>query len=117
MNNFDIPLFKKIYDLYKTFCGYRTLLPKAYRYTVAERAESCILEVLESAQLAGYATDKREKMTRLEWASARLNLLRIFFRLMKDIKALDTKKYLILETNVDEIGRMLGGWIRSTATR
>ena len=33
---------------------------------------------------------------------------------MKDVKAIDAKKYVALESIVDEIGRMLGGWIRST---
>jgi hypothetical protein len=36
---------------------------------------------------------------------------------MKDIKAIDTKKYIIIEANLDEIGRMLGGWIKSTRER
>ena len=48
-----------------------------------------------------------------EKASVKLNLLRVFIRLMKETKAIDSKKYLELETSVDEIGRMLGGWIRS----
>lgn len=32
---------------------------------------------------------------------------------MKDIKTLDIKKYVTIEASIDEIGRMLGGWIRS----
>jgi hypothetical protein len=36
---------------------------------------------------------------------------------MKDIKAIDAKKYIIIEANLDEIGRMLGGWIKSTRDR
>jgi tyrosine-protein phosphatase YwqE len=35
---------------------------------------------------------------------------------MKDIKAIDDKKYILIEANLDEIGRMLGGWIKSTKT-
>jgi hypothetical protein len=40
--------------------------------------------------------------------------LRIFIRLMKDTKGIDNKKYLAVQAQTDEIGRMLGGWIRST---
>jgi hypothetical protein len=32
---------------------------------------------------------------------------------MKDVKAIDNKKYTIIQSEVDEIGRMLGGWIKS----
>jgi len=60
---------------------------------------------------------KAEKMPTLEKASVKLNFLRICIRLMKDLKAIDTKKYIIIEANLDEIGRMLGGWIKSTKER
>ena len=56
---------------------------------------------------------KIEKAPTLERASLKLNVLRVFIRLLKDIKAIDIKKYVILESIIDEIGRMLGGWIRS----
>jgi len=39
--------------------------------------------------------------------------LKILIRLAEDIKALPTKKYLYLEELLQEIGKMLGGWIRS----
>ncbi|MGC9610949.1 MAG: four helix bundle protein [Minisyncoccia bacterium] len=116
MNDFDIPIFKKTYDLYKTFYGYRDSIPKQDRYTVWQKSEEIILEIIESI-LSASQTDKFEKGPLLRKASTKLNLLRVFIRLMKDTRALDSKKYLILESFVDEIGRMLGGWIRSTKER
>ena len=56
---------------------------------------------------------KAEKMPHLERVSAKLNVLRIFLRLAKDTKLLDLKKCLLLQEIVDEIGRMLGGWMKS----
>ena len=35
-------------------------------------------------------------------------MIRVFIRLMKDVKAIDAEKYVALESIVDEIGRMLG---------
>jgi len=43
-------------------------------------------------------------------------MLRVFIRLLKDVKTIDNKKYVTLENIVDEIGRMLGGWIKSCKT-
>src|SRR3989344_1034277 len=113
MDNFDIPIFKKTYDLYKTFYSYRNLVPKQDRYTIWQRADSFLLDVLEGI-LAASQTAKAEKLPILEKTSLKLNFLRIFIRLMKETKAIDGKKYIALETAIDEIGRMLGGWIRST---
>jgi hypothetical protein len=50
----------------------------------------------------------------LESASLKLNFLRVFARLMKGVKAIDNKRYVAIEASLDEIGRMLGGWLRSS---
>lgn len=115
MNDFDIPIFKKAYDLYKLFHDYRKLVPKQDRFTIFERCEQLILDVLE-AILQASSEQKSAKAPTLERCSLKLNMLRVFVRLMKDVKAIDAKKYVAMEGVIDEIGRMLGGWIRSTKT-
>jgi len=40
-------------------------------------------------------------------------ILKTLIRLAKEIKSLNIKKYIILEKELQEIGRMIGGWIRS----
>ena len=113
MNEFDIPIFKKTYDLYKTFYSYRGAIPKQDRYTIWAKCENTILEIVEAILLASQSY-KAEKLPVLNRASLKLNLLRVSFRLMKEVKAIDNKRYVSLEALVDEIGRMLGGWIKST---
>jgi hypothetical protein len=113
MDNFDIPIFKKAYDLYKTFYGYRNSITKQDRYTIWQRCENIILDILEGILLASQ-TYKSEKLPILEKVSVKLNFLRVFLRLMKEVKTIDNKKYATLEECIDEIGRMLGGWIKST---
>ncbi len=112
MDNFDIPIFKKSYDLYQLFHGYRNGINKQDRHTIWERAEKTILDVIEGI-LAASELYKSEKIPVLKQVSTKLNLLRVFFRLAKDAKVIDMKKYLKLEEMTDEIGRMLGGWIKS----
>ncbi len=116
MNDFDIPIFKKTYDLYKTFYGYRDSVTKQDRYTIWQRCENIILDILENILLASQIY-KAEKLPILEKVSLKLNFLRVFFRLMKEVKTIDGKKYIILQELVDEIGRMLGGWIKSNKER
>jgi len=116
MDEFDIPIFKKTYELYKTFYGYRATAPKTDRYTIWQRAEEMLLNLFHGILLASRSY-KTVKVTLLEKASTDLNLFRVFLRLMKDVKSIDTKKYVALESLVDEIGRMLGGWLRSSKER
>jgi len=112
MDNFDIPIFKKTYDLYQTFHSYRDAVKKRDRHTIWEHSENAILDVIEGI-LAASEAYKAEKLPILKAVSVKLNLLRVFFRLAKDSKVIDAKKYMVLEEMVDEIGRMLGGWMKS----
>lgn len=112
MNDFDIPIFKKTYELYKVLYAWRNLIPKQDRYGVWQRCEELVLNILE-ALLKASQLSKTEKVPTLEKASLELNMLRIFVRLAKDTKAIDNKKYVALESAIDDIGRQLGGWIKS----
>ena len=113
MDNFEIPIFKKTYELYKNLYGFRNTLPKQDRYTLWQKCETILLDTLEVLLLASQSS-KTEKLSILEKASLNLNMFRIFVRLSKEVKAIDDKKYMMLQTSTDEIGRMLGGWIKST---
>jgi len=113
MLEFDIPIFKKAYELYKNFHLTRNSVSKQDRYTIFLRSENIMLDVLEGILEASQMA-KIEKLPILKKTSVKLDFLRIFLRLMKDVKTIDLKKYALMEEGVDEIGRMLGGWIRST---
>jgi len=113
MEEFDIPIFKKTYELYKEFYGLRNSVPRPDRYTIWQRCENLILDILENILWASQLS-RAEKLPILEKSSLRLNFLRVFLRLCKEIRVLDNRKYILLQEIVDEIGRMLGGWIKST---
>ncbi|MFA4880358.1 MAG: four helix bundle protein [Candidatus Doudnabacteria bacterium] len=107
-----MPIFKKIYELYRNFRSFRNSIPKQDRYTLWQKCENILMETLENILLASQIS-KAEKLPVLEKASLKLNSFRIFVRLAKEVKVIDGKKYVLLQENTDEIGRMLGGWIKS----
>ena len=113
MKESSIPIFKKTYDFYKEFYGYLKTFPRSDRYSLGQRCELHTLEIIECIILASQLS-KKEKLPILEKASLKLDILRILIRLAKEIKALDNRKYLSSQKHLDEIGRMLGGWIKST---
>lgn len=48
----------------------------------------------------------------LQKAAAKLDLLKFFLQIAWEIKSLDNKKYILLSEKLDEIGKMLGGWMK-----
>ena len=57
-------------------------------------------------------SDKIEKLISLKDASVKLDLLKFFLQIAWEIRSLDNKKYIQLSERLDEIGKMLGGWIK-----
>lgn len=89
-------------------------MPRKDRYTLGQKCEIAILEVLESIIIASNLP-KQEKLPVLKKASMKLDIVRVFLKLARDVKALENKKYQLLESQTEEIGRMLGGWIKTSS--
>lgn len=80
---------------------------------MGQKIDNTALEILEAITLAGISS--QNKLNLLEKASQKLDLLKILIRLADDLKILDNKKYLEIQQKIQEIGKMLGGWIKSRA--
>lgn len=85
---------------------------KDSRYTLGAKIDSMFLEVIENIIKAGYS-EKLEKQISLKRASVKLDLLKFFLQITWEIKSLDNKKYIKLSEKLNEVGKMLGGWIKS----
>ncbi|MDD2807490.1 MAG: diversity-generating retroelement protein Avd [Patescibacteria group bacterium] len=108
----DTPLILKTYELYKLFYEYLALFPKKDKYTLGAKCELYILATMESL-IAASNSSKDKKLALIQQANLKFDTLKILIRLAKDVKALDTKKYIALQERIHEIGKMLGGWQRS----
>lgn len=85
--------------------------PQKSRYTLGAKIDSLFLEILELAFTASYL-NKQEKLPFIRKTAAKLDVLKFFLQLAWEIKVLDNKKYIALSEQLNEIGRMTGGWIR-----
>jgi hypothetical protein len=108
----DIPIFHKIYSLYKLLYSYHVRIPKAQRYTLWQKCEETALALLEVLIGTGHQKGD-DRVQSLYLLSGKLDLLKVLIRLAKDTGAIDHSQYLEIQTTIQEIGRMIGGWIKS----
>lgn len=111
-----VPIYLKTYELYKTFYVYLGSFPRKDRYSFGQKCEAMLSELLEAVILAS-SLSKQEKLPILKKASLKVDVLRSLFRLGKDLKIIDNKKYMLLEKLLSEIGKMFGGWIKNTSNQ
>ncbi|MEK7103982.1 MAG: diversity-generating retroelement protein Avd [Patescibacteria group bacterium] len=104
-------MIHKISEFYKLFHQHLKLFPKAEKYSLGQKIENLTLEILELTFKVTYSI-KTEKTQLLKDADAKIHLLKTLIRLAYEIRALDNKKYLALQEQLQEIGKMIGGWIK-----
>ena len=89
-----------------------SLFPKQEKFSIGNKIESVIIETLEYALSASYK-QKDHKNEILIKASDKIDLLKILIRLAYQTKSLNNKNYILLEQRVIEVGKIMGGWIKS----
>jgi len=90
--------------------------PRLYQRTVVQRMMGAALdcqEALFDAQSQGGSTRQRQ----LREADAALNKLRLYLRLAHHWRWLNDGQYRHVSEMVAEIGRLLGGWMKTEVRR
>jgi four helix bundle protein len=108
----DIPIFHRMYDLYKLIHSYQHQIPKLQRYTLWQKSENTTLALLETLIETSHRKGE-DRIQTLYIISNKLDLLKVLIRLAKDTRAIDNSQYLEIQTVIQEIGKMIGGWIKS----
>ncbi|HCD15461.1 diversity-generating retroelement protein Avd [Shewanella sp.] len=96
--------------------GYQALkqFPKHEKHVLGAEIR---LSMLQLQRLVITAFKRYHKKTTLTDLDIELSILKRQVRLAKDLRYIDLKKYQIWIEKLVEIGRMIGGWIKSVKTK
>lgn len=83
------------------------------RLTLGAKIDSLFLDITELLFISGYLP-KQEKSPYLEKALRKLDILKFFLQVSWEIKMLNNKKYIRLSECLNEVGKMLYGWIKNS---
>lgn len=108
----ESPIFTRTYDLLRWLIPVTVKFPRQQRFVLAGAVQRTALHFQEQLIAAAYA-DK--PLTVLREADATLATLRTYLRLCQDLKLLSFGQYEHVTRMVNEIGRLLGGWIKSVS--
>ena len=106
----ELIVITKTYDLILWTCNHTSRFPRSHRFVLGERIERNLYNLLETLIRAKY-TRNRQRL--LEDANLTLEILRFQMRLAKDLQCLKVEGYGFAAKSIDEIGRLVGGWLRS----
>jgi len=107
-----LPILDTCYRLYKQLYSINASLPKAQFYRIGISTEDTIQSLIKQLVMAQNAP-KLQKRNYLLQASAELELIRIKIRLYIELELANETRLFQSSAMCNDIGRMLGGWIKS----
>ncbi len=84
--------------------------PRGQKFLLGDRIQATALDVIEHLVEATYT---RARARLLREANLGIEKLRFMFRLAKDLRHLDPRRYEHAARSLDEVGRLVGGWIKT----
>ena len=86
--------------------------PRSQKFLLGDRIQGTALDVLERLIEATYTRNRRPMLIE---ANLGLQKLRILCRMANELQHLDHRRYEHAAREIDEVGRLVGGWMKAEA--
>ena len=114
MGTEDFKILQKVQDLMQYSYPILTQFPKAERFSFAQDIRHCLNMLLELT----ITEDKRYiKKTTIENMDIENEKLKIYIRLAYELRYIDKHRYAVWSGKAVEIGKMIGGLLKSVSNR
>jgi hypothetical protein len=105
----DLPIFIKWLDFVKWLLITTDNFPKKTRFTLVDRQIGIALQIVEDLVEARHS---RNKTAILRRTNMNLEKLRVLLRICFETQVLSRKAYEQASYSINEVGKMLGGWMK-----
>ncbi len=105
-------IIEKCYDYFKTTIQMVNSFPRSQRFLIGDRMQSLNAELLEML-IEAYYLPKSQKKAILRKVNIKIEKMRYYLRLCYDLGYYSSRKYHAMLEQLNEIGRMTGGWLKS----
>ncbi|MBT4155273.1 MAG: four helix bundle protein [Candidatus Marinimicrobia bacterium] len=114
MSKYDeLPVYKASYDLLLVIFQFTKNFNKEFKYTIGESLKK---ETTELITLIYRANSKKDKHDVLQEARERIEVIRLFIRLMKDLRQISVKRFVLVNKQVENVSKQLSGWQKKFKT-
>ena len=114
MGTEDFKLLQKVQDLMEYSYPILNQFPKAEKFSFAQDIRHCLNQLLELT----IAEDRRYiKKTTIENMDIENTKLKIYVRVAYNLRYIDKHRYAVWEGKIVEIGKMIGGLLKSVNNR
>ena len=103
----ELPVYKASYDLLLEIFRFTKNFNREYKYTIGESLKK---ETLELITLIYRANSKKDKFQIIQEAREKIEVIRLFVRLLKDLHQINLSKFVQINKQIENISKQLTGW-------
>lgn len=112
MANYDnLPVYKASYDLLVEIFQFVKSFNKEYKYTIGEKLKN---ETLDMIMNIYRANSRQSKFEVLQKARENVEVIRLLFRLVKDLKQISINKFVEINEKIENVSKQLAGWQKAS---
>lgn len=105
-------IFTRTYDLISWLLPMTEKFPKSQRFVITQRLQNAVLNFQESL-IEANALRGALRAQKLKAADTELRKVRLYLRLSEKWQWLTTNQYRHVSQMISEIGKLLGGWLKT----
>jgi four helix bundle protein len=109
----EMPIFTRTFDFLTWLLPLTNHFPRAQRFTLTQRLLDAAFNLRERLEEANYRKGQ-ERIERLKRADEELGKVRLYMRLAARWEWVTSGQYMHAAKMLEEIGKLLGGWLKVT---
>ncbi|MFH1909697.1 MAG: four helix bundle protein [bacterium] len=110
------PVIERIKNTYKQWILVERNLPKCERFGLGQKVDLLFIDLLDLMQKASFSPIET-KISLLGDSLSKVDSLRFFIQFCWELKLIPSKQFTLIGQEIEEIGRMVGGWRKGLITK
>ncbi len=104
----NLPVYKASYDLLLAIFNFSVAMKKEYKYTLGESLKKETVAMITDIYRANSTLADRKG--KIQSAREALEVIRLFLRLLKDLKQISLPKFVAINELMESISKQLTAW-------
>lgn len=104
----NLPVYKAAYDLLLEIFQFTKNFSREYKYTIGQDLKQETTQLIKRIFQANSSFENRKQY--IQYARGHTETVRLYLRLLKDLKQINTQKFISLNEKVELVSKQLTGW-------
>jgi hypothetical protein len=109
-----LPVYKVSYQLLLDLFVFTKDFNKEFKYTIGESIKKEVMDMIVNIYRANSVL---EKTSHIKKARENIEVIRVFLRLLKDLRQVNTKKFAKLNDSCEDVSKQLTAWQKYVQNR